>query len=123
MAWSVCVTFLLGALAPGMGRAMVAAGLAGGEWVEICTSSGTLWISAATGDALGAGKDGGAFAGGHANCPWCALQIDALALPPAAFPLLAAPSLPGFQLAAGVAAAQASARWAGAHPRGPPVFC
>ena len=38
------------------------------------------------------------------------------------FPLLAAPSLPGFQLAAGAAAAQARARWAGAHPRGPPVF-
>lgn len=81
-AWLAIVAMLLGGLAPTLAQARMV-GSDRADWVEICTTTGMVWVKADTGE-LAQGIDGppaGAEASPH--CPWCTLHGGASGLPPA----------------------------------------
>lgn len=43
--WIASFAILMAAWAPAVSQAMVAAGLGGADWVEVCTSQGMRWVS------------------------------------------------------------------------------
>lgn len=43
--WIATFAIVLAALAPTVSQALVASGLAGSGWIEVCTARGTLWVA------------------------------------------------------------------------------
>lgn len=118
-AWVALFALVLGALAPTVTQAMVAAGDRG-DWLEVCSVSGMAWIKADTGEVSKQQPDGSAPGNGVSpHCPWCTLHGGAAGLPTAAVqPDLSArlTDLPP----AFYRAPLATSIWAPAHSRAPP---
>lgn len=90
-AWLAMLAMLLGALAPTVAQAVVAA-QGGPGWVQVCSASGMVWVQADAidGDNNAVADVGKSMADASRHCPWCNLH-GAVGLPPAAVhtPLLA----------------------------------
>jgi hypothetical protein len=125
-AWVALVALVLGALAPAVTQARVA-GADRGDWVQLCSASGMVWVQAeslAAGEPSAAGDDGAdrgmPAAMVSAACAWCSLHGGAPGQPPAAVPL----GLSGGAIEAPAflaSAPRAGWPWAAARPRAPPA--
>lgn len=118
VSWIACFAILLSALAPAISHAVQRDAPAG--WTEICSFTGAKLVRLDDG---GSGKPEPGQSQAHVleHCPYCALHVDALGLPPAApagpelLPLsFHVPEL--FLLAPHTLHA-----WASAQPRAPPL--
>lgn len=118
-AWLAIVALLLGALAPTIAQARMGGGERA-DWLEICTTTGMVWVKADTGEL--AQKIDGQPAGFDASphCPWCTLHGGASGLPP----VVVMPQLPGPQAELPPAfyrAPMTGTVWATARSRAPPL--
>ncbi|MGQ3002892.1 MAG: DUF2946 domain-containing protein [Hydrogenophaga sp.] len=82
-AWLAMLAMLLGALAPTVAQAVVAA-QGGPGWVQVCSASGMVWVQADAidGDNAAMADVGKSMADASRHCPWCNLH-GAVGLPPA----------------------------------------
>ena len=120
-AWLAMLAMVLGALAPTVAQAVVAA-KGGPDWMQVCSASGMVWVQA---DALeherdaAAGDTGKAVADAARHCPLFNLH-GAAGLPPAPLlhaalaPHTAPPTTP-------VRSAIAVVHWPAAQSRAPPT--
>jgi hypothetical protein len=83
-AWLAMLAMAVGALAPTVAQAVVAA-QGGPGWMQVCSASGMVWVQADAldGDAAAVTEAGKALADAPRHCPWCPLQ-GAAGLPPSA---------------------------------------
>lgn len=120
-AWLALLALVVGALAPTVAQAMVAAGDRA-EWLEVCSVSGMVWIKADTGEISQQQPDGSGSSGAPSqHCPWCTLHGGAAGLPPAAamhgeLPARLTDLPPAFYRAP-----LATTAWAPAQSRAPPL--
>lgn len=118
-AWLAIVAMLLGALAPTIAQARMG-GSERADWLEICTTTGMVWIKADSGEL--AQKTDGQPAGSDTSphCPWCTLHGGASGLPPvetaAVVPAPLAERPPAFYRAP-----LTDTVWAMARSRAPPL--
>ena len=85
-----------------------------GAWVEICSANGAKWVKADA-DTPSAPKSAHALE----HCPYCAVHVSALGMPPAT-PLLM-PEAARFDVPQAFLAAPFTLHaWRSAQPRGPP---
>ena len=118
-AWVALFALVLGALAPTVTQAMVAAGDRG-DWLEVCSVSGMVWVKADTGEVSAQHPDDGAPASDASqHCPWCTLHGGAAGLPVVALNLDLPPRLTGLPPAF-YRAPLAATVWAPAQSRAPP---
>ena len=118
-AWVALLALVLGALAPTVTQAMVAGGDRG-DWLQVCSVSGMVWIKADTGEVAQQQPDGGAPAGDASqHCLWCTLHGGAAGLPVVQASLDLPSRLTDFPPAF-YRAPLASSIWAPAHSRAPP---
>ncbi|WP_127803500.1 DUF2946 domain-containing protein [Hydrogenophaga sp. NH-16] len=118
-AWLALVAMLLGALAPTIAQARMG-GSDRADWLEICTTTGMVWVQPDTGEL--AQKIDGQPAGSDASphCPWCTLHGGASGLPPVeAVAMLPAPLAE--QPSAFYRAPLTDTVWATARSRAPPL--
>ena len=118
-AWLALVAMLLGALAPTIAQARMG-GSDRADWLEICTTTGMVWVQADAGEL--AQKIDGQPAGSDASphCPWCTLHGGASGLPPVeAVAVLPAPLAE--QPSAFYRAPLTDTVWATARSRAPPL--
>lgn len=82
---------VLSALAPTVAQAMVAVAEKG-QWVEVCSASGMVWLKADGTDAANdsAPVQGQSVADMGKHCPWCSFHGAVAGLPP---PVTSAPLL------------------------------
>lgn len=78
--WLAMSAVLLGALLPVFSHAAARANPSSG-WLEICTSTGMVWVHAPSGQLAEAVPDT-SLASAMAGCTWCLLQGGAGGLPP-----------------------------------------
>jgi hypothetical protein len=74
-AWLAMCVMVLSALAPTFAQAMVAAS-GKGQWVEVCSASGMVWLKhggADTNNNVAPGQDRSMADMGQ-HCPWCGLH-------------------------------------------------
>lgn len=118
-AWIACFAILLAALAPSISHALAIAGDGSGNWVEICTVSGSKLVSANHDHQSPAPAD--KF--GHLkHCPFCLSHAVSVGLlPPADFTL---PVVAGTHILPSLfyQAPRPLFAWAVAQPRAPPAF-
>ena len=120
-AWLAMLAMVLGALAPTVAQAVVAA-KGGPGWMQVCSASGMVWVQA---DALEHGADaapgetGKAKADAARHCPLFNLH-GAAGLPPAPLTpaVLAPPTLPPTPP---VQTAAPAVHWPAAPSRAPPL--
>lgn len=79
-AWMAALALLVAALAPGVSQALGTAP----SWLEVCTASGSRWMSADA-DMPEVPASGGEQ--GADLCPFCSLHLPLAGLPPAALAL------------------------------------
>mgnify|MGYP001765281410 CR=1 FL=1 len=81
VAWLAMVAMLLGALTPTLAQARMG-GSDRADWLEICTTTGMVWVQADTGEVARQidGKPADTVSSPH--CPWCNLHGGASGLPP-----------------------------------------
>lgn len=118
-AWLAMLAMLLGALAPTVAQAVVAA-QGGPGWVQVCSASGMVWVQADATDGDNAVADvGKSMADASRHCPWCNLH-GAVGLPPAPghTPLLALRAEP---LPEPFRSALPAPPWPAAQSRAPPT--
>ena len=113
------LAMVFGVLAPTVAQAMVAAADKG-EWVEVCSASGMVWLKAGATD-LGDVESGQnmPMADMNSHCPWCSFHGSAAGLPMAA---LVTPSQPfsAQSLPIWIGASPNDAVWHTAQARAPP---
>lgn len=123
IAWLAMLALGWAALAPAMAQAVVAASDDAG-WVQLCTTTGMVWVQS---DGPGAAADGATPVvpasddASTMNCPWCTLHggADTFAPPsPVALPM---PERLADMPPAFYRAPTASFAWAAQHSRAPPV--
>lgn len=117
-AWLAMLAMVLGALAPTVAQAVVAA-QGGPGWVQVCSASGMVWVQAdALEDAAADVDVGKSMADASRHCPWCPLH-GASGLPPSPPTLsdLAAPAAPPLWLAS---VDEPATFWPAAPSRAPP---
>jgi hypothetical protein len=79
--WLALLAMVLGALAPTVAQAVVAASDRA-EWIEVCGASGMVWVQVEAEDGSLATHPGqGSMADGSQHCPWCSLHGGAAGLP------------------------------------------
>ncbi len=118
-AWLAMLAMVLGALAPTVAQAVVAA-QGGPGWVQVCSASGMVWVQADAIDGDNAVADvGKSMADASRHCPWCNLH-GAVGLPPASVhtPLLAPGAEP---LPEPFRSALPAPPWPAAQSRAPPT--
>lgn len=118
--WFALWLLVLTALLPVAAQAMVTR-QQGGEWLEVCTSTGMVRVAPDAADsAQSASTDGqtGEFNLGQ-HCPLCTLHDATLALPPVAFQFQPVPALADFPPAY-YRSVQAASVWLAAPARAPP---
>ena len=118
-AWLAMLAMLLGALAPTVAQAVVAA-QGGPGWVQVCSASGMVWVQTDAIDGDNAVADvGKSMADASRHCPWCNLH-GAVGLPPASVqtPLLAPGAEP---LPEPFRSALPAPPWPAAQSRAPPT--
>lgn len=118
-AWLAMLAMLLGALAPTVAQAVVAA-QGGPGWVQVCSASGMVWVQADVIDGDNVVADvGKSMADASRHCPWCNLH-GAVGLPPASVhtPLLAHGAEP---LPEPFRSALPAPPWPAAQSRAPPT--
>lgn len=118
-AWLAALALLLGALAPAMAQVVVdARGEAG--WVQVCNSSGMLWVQLEPDADAGSDSPAAPMADAAGHCPWCKLGGGASGLPPLQTALVLH-ELQGAQPQPQFRSATPSARRVSAQPRAPPL--
>lgn len=119
-AWLAMLAMLLGALAPTVAQAVVAA-QGGPGWVQVCSASGMVWVQADAidGDNNAVADVGKSMADASRHCPWCSLH-GAVGLPPATVhtPLLAPSAEPPTE---SIRSALPAPPWPAAQSRAPPT--
>jgi hypothetical protein len=119
-AWLALVAVLLGALAPTIAQARMGGGDRA-DWLEICTTTGMVWVQADSGEVARQIDGPPADSGTSPHCPWCTLHGGASGLPP----VQAAVVLPAAPLAeqppAFYRAPLTDTVWATARSRAPPL--
>ena len=117
--WLSLLAALWIVLAPTLTPALAAARHDG--WVVVCSAGGSKWVHAGSETAPQA-PDPGPARHLFEHCPYCALHVDALALPPAA-PGLSGTPLPGARTlpAAFLHAPRTLHAWTPSQPRAPPA--
>ncbi len=115
--WVACLAILWGGLAPALSHLVQPDVPAG--WAEVCSVTGAKRVRLEDGAASDPAAPADSRLHADIHCPYCALHVDALGLPPAApaSPALLAPGLPRpepVQLAPRTPRA-----WASAQPRAP----
>ncbi len=85
------LAMVLGALAPAVAHAWVAAADEG-QWIEVCSASGMVWLKAEGPDASAdqAMDPDMPMADMSLHCPWCSFHGSSVALPPVASEAVAA---------------------------------
>lgn len=118
-AWLAIVAMLLGALAPTIAQARMG-GSQRADWLEICTTTGMVWVQADAGERSQKtdGQPYGADASPH--CPWCTLHSGASGLPPVQA-VTVVPVPPAEQPPAFYRAPLTDTVWATARSRAPPL--
>ncbi len=116
------LAMVLSALAPTLAQAVVASS-GGAQWVEVCSTSGMVWVKADTGVNAADPQNSGHSApvsDAAQHCAWCSLHGGAAGLPPSAGVAVPQPRQmerpPAFFYAASLAGV-----WAVAHARAPPL--
>jgi hypothetical protein len=115
------LAMVLGVLASTMAQAVVSAS-GQAQWVEVCSTSGMVWVKADGGAELGASSEALSNPMGDMSepCPWCTLHGGAAGAPGRALafvgPILSAEPPPAFLFSATI-----SGVWAVAHARAPPA--
>ena len=115
------LAMVLGVLAPTVAQAVVSAS-GQAQWVEVCSTSGMVWVRASDGTDLGAQSEAPSNPMGDmsAPCQWCSLHGGAAGAPSRAWvfvgPILSAEPPPAFLFSATV-----SGVWAVAQARAPPA--
>ncbi len=113
-AWLAMLAVLLGALAPGVAQALVAA-QGGSGWMQVCSASGMVWVQSDAVDDPAAGKP---LTDASRHCPWCSPQ-GAAGLPPEPSPVVG--RTPAFEAPrAHVRSATPALPWPAAKSRAPP---
>jgi len=123
-AWVALVALVLGALAPTVTQARLAGGERG-DWMQICSVSGMVWVQADTGaqsEQVSAGSTDDGLPAGKTiqHCAWCTLHGGAAGLPPAPLPVVLSPE-PADQPPVLRAVRLAGLGWASPPSRGPPA--
>jgi hypothetical protein len=118
-AWLAIVAMLLGALAPTIAQARMG-GSDRADWLEICTTTGMVWVQADTGEVVRSVDGQPADAAGGMHCPWCTLHGGASGLPPAEA-VAVLPLSPAEQPPALYRAPSTGTVWATARSRAPPL--
>jgi hypothetical protein len=114
-AWLAMLALVLTALAPTLAQAVVS-NTDRGDWVQICSASGMVWIQADP----GAGDPQSApMAGAGMQCPWCSLHSPAAGLPPATALRVAAAAPAPLVVRVALAASPVGV-WTSAPARAPP---
>ena len=76
------LAMVLSALAPTLAHAWVSAADEG-QWIEVCSTSGMVWLKADGQDADGQGaKQNAPMADMAQHCPWCSFHGTSAGLPP-----------------------------------------
>ena len=115
VSWIACLAILVGALAPGVSHAL-RSGAGDSTWVEVCTALGATLVKVDPSPDESPSPAGPLLE----HCPYCSLQADTIAGPPAPVP---APLLsvghagPPERF---LSAPRTPFAWAPAQPRGPP---
>ena len=118
-AWLATLAMLMGVLAPAVGHTLVDVRGEPG-WVQVCSSSGMLWVQLDLDAEQSNGAPGAPMTDGSGHCPWCMLGSGATGLPPVQT-ALTLPESPGDQPQAYVRLATPSAWRVSAQPRAPPL--
>jgi Protein of unknown function (DUF2946) len=118
-AWLAILALLAGALAPTVAQARMAGGDRA-DWLEICTTTGMVWVKADAGDVASQADGPPADNSASAHCPWCTLSAGGNGLPPAeiafAAPVVLAELPPAFYRTP-----LTDTVWATAQSRAPPL--
>lgn len=118
-AWLAMVAMLLAALAPTIAQARIAGGDRA-DWLEICTTTGMVWVKVDADQPVQKADAQPAGADASPHCPWCTLHGGASGLPPVvAVPVLPLPLAelpPAFYRAP-----LTDTVWATARSRAPPL--
>ena len=118
--WVALLALVMGALAPTVTQAMVAAGDRS-DWLEVCSVSGMVWVKADTGEVAQQQPDGSAPLGeAGQHCPWCTLHGGVAGLPTPQAQLPLPPRLTDLPPAFYRAPLSATV-WAPAQSRAPPL--
>ena len=117
-AWLALVAVLLGALAPTIAQARMGGDQS--DWLEICTTTGMVWVQAGADDTAQAISAPPADTATSPHCPWCTLHSGASGLPPAA-PVALIPAPLAEQPPAFYRAPLTDTVWATARSRAPPL--
>ncbi len=119
-AWLALLAVLWGALVPTLAQALVSSSSRQG-WVEVCSTSGVLWVRVDGGAKSPAAPTGqsDSMPNASAHCPWCPIQ-GATGLPPE-------PALVTVAIAQGpvpttaFTSARPAVLWSKARSRAPPA--
>ena len=115
-AWFAALSILLASLAPSLSHTLASA--SGTNWIEICTTQGSKWITA--------GEDGSEPVPASAHlldhCPYCSIHAPDVGLPPANDSAQRPPRLAYAFALAFLSAPRTLHAWVSAQPRAPPLF-
>lgn len=117
LSWMACLAILVSALAPAISHAVQRNAPAG--WTEICTLTGAKLVRV---EADSASKSSPESPAAHAlkHCPYCAVHVTALGLPPTSASGLSLLTLSFHVPELFLVAPRTLFAWASAQPRAPP---
>ena len=120
-AWLAMLVMSLTVLAPTLAQAVVAS-MDRGDWVQVCSVSGMVWIQAdgAGVDGASPASEGSPMADMGMQCPWCQLHSPVAGPPPAPAPLTAS-AAHAEPLSQAMAAPLPPGVWPAAPARAPPL--
>ena len=118
VSWIACFAILLAALAPALSHAVQRDVPAG--WIEICSVTGAKLVRIDDG-APSPSESGQQPTHADTHCPYCALHVDALGLPPSAPATVNLWALSFHVPELFLLAPRPLFAWASAQPRAPPL--
>ena len=123
-AWLALCAMVWGALVPVLSHAVVRASADGAEWVQVCSTSGLLWVSADADQELAADSSpaDGSKSVVHAGCGWCATHASGVGVLPVALQAALAAEPIRWVAPAFLQAAHRQTVWSAAHSRAPPAL-
>jgi len=117
-AWLALLAMLWGALVPTLAQAVVASSDSPG-WVEVCSTSGVVWVRVDAG-AESPASTPAPMQGASSSCAWC-LPQGAMGLPPTPTEAVVAVQAPDAVPGVAFESILPSAVWSAAQSRAPPL--